>query len=66
MEQNSTPRLEVYSPDQLATRLGIPVRTVFALLRTRKLVGIRLGRKWRVLEADLLSFLEESRKRAVL
>ena len=36
------------TPHEAASRLGVHVRTVWRLLNTGRLVGVRLGRAWRV------------------
>jgi excisionase family DNA binding protein len=46
------------TPEETAARLGIPSRSVRELLRTKQLPGYKVGRLWRVGEADLRAWVE--------
>jgi excisionase family DNA binding protein len=43
----------LYSVEQVAERLGLHVRTVRAYLRTGRLKGVRIGKQYRISQADL-------------
>jgi excisionase family DNA binding protein len=47
------------TPEQVAQELQIHHFTVLKLLRTRRLKGIRIGRRYRIREKDLDKFLEQ-------
>lgn len=49
------------SPCEVASRLGLRVKTVYALIHDRGLPAFRLGRQFRVKESDLKSWLESQR-----
>jgi excisionase family DNA binding protein len=55
----------LYSVDQVAERLGLHVRTVRAYLRTGRLKGVRIGKQYRIAEADLQSLTGDTSTRAV-
>ena len=48
---------QLLTPNQVAERLQLSVRTVYAWLRDGRLPGIRLGRRWRVSEEGLACHL---------
>ncbi len=50
------------SPREIGARLGLSPRSVHALLRTKRLPGYRVGRLWRVNEAELQAWVERQRK----
>ncbi len=52
---------EWLSVEDIAKELNVPVDTVRAWIRSKKLVAYRPGREYRVKRADLDKFLEESR-----
>jgi excisionase family DNA binding protein len=43
----------LYSVEQVAKRLGLQVRTVRAYLRAGRLKGVRIGKQYRISQADL-------------
>jgi excisionase family DNA binding protein len=47
---------EVYSVDQVATRLGLHVRTVRNYVRDGRLKAVRIGKQYRITAADLAAF----------
>jgi excisionase family DNA binding protein len=49
------------SPEAVAERLGIKLRTVLEWLRTGKLPAYKFGRQWRIKRADLETFIAASR-----
>ena len=57
-------RREELSPRELGVRLGLRPRSVHELLRTNQLPGYKVGRLWRVDEADFQAWVE-SQKRGV-
>jgi excisionase family DNA binding protein len=52
---------QLLTPAQVGERLQVTERTVYQWLRDRRLVGLKLGRLWRVRSEDLEAFLERSR-----
>ena len=48
------------TPPQVAERLQVNERTVTQWLRKGYLRGFKIGKEWRVSEADLKTFLEAS------
>lgn len=42
-----------YTPDEVARLLKVSRRTVYELLRSHELVGIRIGRSWRISQEAL-------------
>ncbi len=52
---------EWLSVEKIAEELDVPIDTVRAWIRTKKLPAYRPGREYRVKREDLNHFLEESR-----
>lgn len=52
---------EWLSVEKIAEELDVPVDTVRAWIRTKKLLAYRPGREYRVKREDLNRFLDESR-----
>src|SRR5262249_38695720 len=48
---------ELLTPDEVAKRLKVKLRTVQEWLRTGRLAGLKLGKLWRIREGDLEAFL---------
>jgi excisionase family DNA binding protein len=46
------------TPEQVAERLQLSQITILHWLRSKKLPGVKLGKLWRVREADLQQFIE--------
>ena len=55
---------QLLTPAQVAERLQVTERTVYEWLRDGRLVGLKLGRLWRIRSEDLEAFLERSRTRS--
>ena len=51
---------KLWTPPQVAERLQINERTVTQWLRKGHLRGFKIGKEWRVAQADLQAFLEKS------
>lgn len=49
------------TPEQVAKRLQLTPHTIYVWLRAGRLPGIKLGRRWRVKEEDLESYLDDRR-----
>ena len=50
----SPPELgEILTPDEVATYLKVPKKTVYKMLRTGELRGFKAGKHWRVSRDDL-------------
>lgn len=57
---------QLLTPEQVAERLQVQAKTVRAWLNSKALKGVKLGRLWRVKEADLSAFLDQGQpKRSV-
>lgn len=50
---------------QVATALSISEHVVRRLLTTSELQGVKVGREWRILRDDLLSYLEQRSNKAI-
>jgi excisionase family DNA binding protein len=46
------------TPEQVARQLNTTERKVYELLRARELVGLKIGREWRVEPKELEAFIE--------
>ena len=50
----SPPELgEILTPDEVATYLKVPKKTVYKMLRSGELAGFKAGKHWRVARAEL-------------
>ncbi len=50
------------TPEEVADRLNICVRTVYRWLNTGKMPGVKLGeRLWRIQEQDIHEFISQQR-----
>jgi len=54
---------QLLTPAQVGERLQVTERTVYQWLRDGRLVGLKLGRLWRVRSEDLEEFLDRFRTR---
>jgi len=50
--------VDYYSPEQLAEKLQLSVRTIWAYIRDGKLPATKLGRKYRISEEQLDRFMK--------
>ena len=50
---------ELLSPEQVAERLQVTPKTIREWLRSGDLVGVKLGKAWRIHEADVRRLLDE-------
>jgi excisionase family DNA binding protein len=48
----------LYTPEELAEKLKVTRRSVYAWLLNGRLRGLRAGDTWRITEQDLMAFLE--------
>lgn len=55
---------KLLTPAQVAERLQVTERAVYAWLREGRLRGLRAGRLWRVREEDLEAFLNQPEERS--
>jgi excisionase family DNA binding protein len=55
----SEPLAPLNSAPAVADYLGVSVPTVYRLLRSRKLQGIKVGGQWRIADEALRRFLED-------
>lgn len=49
---------ELYTPQEVAEKLKVPRKTVYAWLQQGKLKGVKAGDLWRVTQSALDKFLE--------
>lgn len=49
--------VKTYTLEELEEILGVTYRTLLSYLRTGKLKGVKIGRKWHVSEENLKNFL---------
>ena len=49
-----------YTPQQVAEKLQINIRTVYKWIREGKLKAIKVGDLWRISETELKRFVENS------
>ena len=49
-----------YSPRTVAQRLDVPLKTVLFWLTTKKLRGVKVGKKWKIPESVLQEFIQVS------
>jgi excisionase family DNA binding protein len=53
---------ELFTPEETAAKIKVPMRTVKRWLQSGQLQGVKAGRKWRVREDAVEAFLEASRE----
>ncbi len=51
--------------EDVAEKLKVSPATVYSLLRAGELVSYRVGRSWRVDEADLMLYIQHQKSRSV-
>jgi len=51
--------------EEVAEKLKVSPATVYSLLRAGELVSYRVGRSWRVDEADLMQYIQQQKSRSV-
>lgn len=49
---------KLLTPQQVADYLQVDFRTVYSLLRSGKLKGVKIGRVWRISESELQRLLK--------
>ncbi len=50
--------MDYYTPEQLAEKLQLSVRTIWAYIREGKLPASKMGRKYRISEEQLERFMK--------
>jgi excisionase family DNA binding protein len=53
---------KLYSVEEAAEALGISPLTLGDWLRAGKIIGTKIGRKWRITESDLQAFIDKNRQ----
>ena len=48
--------------DEVAARLRLHVGTVYELLRTRRLIGFHIRRRWRIRQSSLDKFMNNDKE----
>jgi excisionase family DNA binding protein len=48
----------LYTPEEIAARLNLKLRTVWKWLKAGKLKGVKMGREWRIPDSDLQAFID--------
>jgi excisionase family DNA binding protein len=51
-----------FTPEQVAEFLQVSPRTILDLLRKKKIIGLKIGKEWRILQRDYEEFLEKNRE----
>jgi len=54
------------TPDDIADRFSVTSKTVRSWLRSGELVGIKIGKNWRINETDLNRYLDGQRLKVLL
>jgi len=62
--REETDMSEILTPEEAATRLKLHKKTVYRLLKDKKLPGARVGGSWRMTEESLRNFLNSGAKAA--
>ena len=57
METNGNSQKKIMTVNEVSQFLRIPVSSIYELTRKGVIRGIKIGRHWRYLESDILSFL---------
>jgi len=52
---------KLLTPKQAADYLQVDFRTVYSLLRSNKLNGVKVGRVWRISESALQEFIKPNK-----
>lgn len=52
------PKLEVYTPEDVANLLKCSLQTVYSYIKTGKLNAVKRGGKWYITNKDIERFLE--------
>ena len=53
---------KLYSVEEAAGALGISPLTLGDWLRAGKIIGTKVGKKWRITESDLQAFIDKNRQ----
>lgn len=53
---------KVYTVQEASEALGISPLTLGKWLREGKIVGVKLGKLWRITESDLQNFIDKNRQ----
>jgi excisionase family DNA binding protein len=49
-----------WTPEEIAERLKVNVRTVVPWITSKRLKAIRVGKQWRVPDSEIRAFVEQS------
>jgi excisionase family DNA binding protein len=49
-----------WTPEEIAERLKLNVRTVVRWITSKRLKAIRVGKQWRVPDSEIRAFVEQS------
>lgn len=58
-----TDNKQLLTPEQVAERLQVTIRTVYQWLADGDLPAFKLGRAWRISEEDLQEFLKQRKRK---
>lgn len=59
MKKNNNPSLfEIYTPDEVAKKLSLNVRTIYKYIKEGKLAAAKIGKMYRITGYDLHIFLK--------
>lgn len=51
---------KLYSCEQVAERYGVKIETVWAWIRSKKILAVKIGKSYRVKESDLAIFEQQN------
>ena len=54
------------TPDEVANQLGVTGKTIREWLKSKELVGVKLGGSWKIHESDLSRFVDGQRLEALI
>jgi excisionase family DNA binding protein len=57
-----SPPLRLYDAKEIATLLGLHLRTVQVMFKTGKLRGMKVGRNWKAYQSDIDAYLQAQRQ----
>jgi excisionase family DNA binding protein len=58
MQENN---FEIYTTEQIADALSLPINTIKRYFREGKLKGFKVGAYWRMLKTDFESYISENK-----
>ncbi|MFV0275453.1 MAG: helix-turn-helix domain-containing protein [Bacilli bacterium] len=53
--------MQYYSTNEISKMLGLKIKTIQKLIRDKKIIAFRVGKRFRVADTDLKQFIESQR-----